>query len=162
MDPEKHPRLAQLAMEIARLQYGPFHRACITSYFLRDNFNIHYWRKVLSFLRGAIQKHVSEFDMHLFDLLNQNRPVQHGRMATPSEDFMICDQYHCSPQEEVPEIRIQDLLYGSIKRHGKFEVLVCRSQLAPYYSYINACEIRERKITGVKRKHSTKDGATLC
>ncbi|XP_066389231.1 uncharacterized protein [Miscanthus floridulus] len=162
MDPEKHPSLAQLAMEIARLQYGSFHGAYIMSYLLRDNFNIHFWRKVLSFLRGAIQKHVSEFGVHPFDLLYQNRPVQHGRMATPSEDFMICHQYHRSPQEEVPEIRIQDLLFGSIKRHGKFEVLVWRSQLPPYYSYVNACEIRKRKITGVKRKHSTKDGATLC
>ncbi|CAD6341984.1 unnamed protein product [Miscanthus lutarioriparius] len=147
MDPEKHPSLAQLAMEIARLQYGSFHGAYIMSYLLRDNLNIHFWRKVLSFLRRAIQKHVSEFGVHPFDLLYQNRPVQHGRMATPSEDFMICHQYHRSPQEEVPEIRIQDLLFGSIKRHGKFEVLVWRCQLAPYYSYVNACEIRKRKIT---------------
>ncbi|ONM20743.1 hypothetical protein ZEAMMB73_Zm00001d005277 [Zea mays] len=50
-------------------------------------------------------------------------------------------KYHRSSQEEVPEIRIQDVLYGSIKRHGKFEVLAWRSQIPPYYSYVHACEI---------------------
>ena len=83
-------------------------------------------------------------------------------MAAPSEDFMICHQYHRSTEEEVPEIRVQDVLYGSIKKHGKFEVLVWRSQIPPYYSYVDACEIRERKITGAKRKHCMKDGATFC
>ncbi|KAG0541408.1 hypothetical protein BDA96_02G014200 [Sorghum bicolor] len=162
MDPETHPRLAQLAMEIARTQKRSIIAAYVTSYFLRDNFNIHFWHKVLSFLRGIIQKHVSEFGVHPLDLLFQNRPVQHGRMATPSEDIIIYDQYHRSSQEEVPEIRIQDLLYGSIKRHGKFDVLAWRSQLAPYYSYINVCEIREQKVTGAKRKRSMKDRATFC
>jgi hypothetical protein len=113
-------------------------------------------------LRGFFQKHVSEFGMHPFDLLEQNKPLQHGRVATPSEDFMVCHQYHRPSQEEVPEITMQDLLYGSIKRHGKFEVLAWRSQIPPYYSYINTCEIREQKTTGSKRKRSMKDGFTYC
>ncbi|XP_066393133.1 putative disease resistance RPP13-like protein 1 [Miscanthus floridulus] len=162
MDPETHPRFAQMAMEIARLQNRSINCAYITSYLLRDNFNIHFWCKVLIFLRGFIQKHISKFGVHPFDLLNQNKPVLHGRMASPSEDFMICHQYHRFPDEEVPEIRVQDVLYGSIKKHGKFEVLAWRSQIPPYYSYVNACEIRERKITGAKRKHCMKDGATFC
>ena len=149
-------------MEIARLQNRSINGAYITSYLLRENFNIHFWCKVLSFMRGFIQTYVSKFGVHPFDLLNQNKPVLHGRMASPSEDFMICHRYHRFPDEEVPEIRVQDVLYGSIKKHGKFEVLVWRSQIPPYYSYVDACEIRERKITGAKRKHCMKDGATFC
>jgi hypothetical protein len=62
-------------------------------------------------------------------------------MAAPSEDLMSCHQYHQSSQVEVPEIRIvQDVLYGIIERHGKFEV----------------------QITGAKRKDRTKDGARFC
>ena len=61
-------------------------------------------------------------------------------MAAPSEDLMSCHQYHQSSQVGVPEIRIQDVLYGSIERHGKFEV----------------------QIIGAKRKHCMKDGARFC
>jgi hypothetical protein len=95
-------------------------------------------------------------------LLNQNIHEQLGRTVAPSEDFMVGHQYHRSSQEEVPEIRIQDVLYGSIKRHGKFDVLVWRSQIPPYYSYVNACVIQERKNTGGKRKRCMNDGATVC
>ncbi|CAD6341980.1 unnamed protein product [Miscanthus lutarioriparius] len=162
MDPEMHPRLAQLAMEIARLQHRSINSAYIISCLLKDNFSIHFWCKVLGFMRGFIQTCVSKFGVHPFDLLNQNKPVQLRRMAAPSEDFMICHHYHLSTEEEVLEIRIQDVMYGSIKKQGKIEVLVWRSQIPPYYSYVNVCEIRERKITGAKRKHWMKDGPTFC
>jgi hypothetical protein len=42
-------------------------------YSLRDDLNIHFWCKVLSFLRGFIQKHAFKFGVHPFDLLNQNK-----------------------------------------------------------------------------------------
>jgi hypothetical protein len=159
-DPEMHPRFAQLVMEIARLQIRSINSAYTTSNLLRDNFSIHFWCKVLSFLRGFIQKHICKFGVHPFELLNKNKPVQLGRMASLSEDFMICHEYRCSPQEGVPEIRMQDVMYGSNKKQGKFEVLGWRSQIPPYYSYVYVCEIRERKITGAKRKHCVEDGAT--
>jgi hypothetical protein len=41
----------------------------------------------------------------------------------PSEEFkMICHQYPHSAQQEVLEMTVQDLVYGSSKRHGNFEV----------------------------------------
>ncbi|CAD6221653.1 unnamed protein product [Miscanthus lutarioriparius] len=160
MDPETHPRLAQLSMEIARTQKRSIIGAYITSYLLRSNFDINFWCKVLNFWRGIIRKHVSKFGAHPSELFDQNRYVQIGRMTAPSEDFMLCRRYQHSSQEEVPEIRVQDILYGSIKLHGKFEVLLWRSQIPPYYSYL--CEIRERKATGAKRKRSMKDGVTFC
>ncbi|PWZ13938.1 hypothetical protein Zm00014a_038243 [Zea mays] len=115
-DPEMHPRFAQLAMEIAILQIRSINSAYVTSYLLRDNFSIHFWCKVLSFLRGVLQAHISKFGVHPSDLLNKNKLVHLGRMASPSEDLIIYHQYHRSPQEEVPEIRIQDVVYGSIKK----------------------------------------------
>jgi hypothetical protein len=162
MDPNTHPRLAQLAMEIARMLNCSINGAYFTSYLLRDNFNIHFWCKVLRFLSRCVQKHVSKFGVHPSVLLNENIPVNLGRMAAPSDDFIIFHQYNWSSQEEVPEIRIQDVMYGSIKRHGKFDVLVWRSQIPPYYSYVNACVIQERKNTGGKRKRCMNDGATVC
>ncbi|XP_062189262.1 uncharacterized protein LOC133892470 isoform X2 [Phragmites australis] len=66
MDPKMHPRHAHLAMEIARMQKGSLIGANVTGRLLRDNFDIHFWCKVLAFLRGLIQKHVSKFVLTLF------------------------------------------------------------------------------------------------
>ncbi|XP_062187561.1 uncharacterized protein LOC133890934 isoform X2 [Phragmites australis] len=162
MDPEMDPRLVHLAMEIARLLNGNLIRANVTSRLLRDNFDVRFWCKVVAFLKGFIQKHVSKFGENPFDLLQRNRPAQLMRMATPSEDIMVYQQYQRSSEEEVPKIRFQDLLYGSVKPHGKFETLGWRSQIPPYYSYVYTCEIREIKATVAKRKRSMKNGVTLC
>ncbi|TVU40569.1 hypothetical protein EJB05_14036 [Eragrostis curvula] len=98
-DPEMHPRLVYLAMEIARVLDGTLFRASITACLLRDNFDIHFWRKVLAFLKGISQKHDSRFE------------------------------------EEIPKIKIQDVIYGNVKPHGKFEALAWRSPIPPYHSY---------------------------
>jgi len=161
MDPEMHPRLMQLAMEIARMQNGSFDGAHITSCLLRGNFDIHFWSKVLSFLRGFVQKHVSKFGEHPVYSLGQNRPTQFGRMVTPSQEFVVSHQYQCSSQEEVPKIRLQDVMYWSVKPHGEFNVLSWRSQIPPYYSYIATCEIREPRTKAAKRKRSMKDEVTV-
>jgi hypothetical protein len=162
IDPEAHPGLAQVAMEIARTQNRSIPGACIICYLLRNNFNIHFWCKVLRFLRVFVQNHVSKFNKHPYDLLSQNRPIQISRMATPSEYVVIRRQYQCSSQEEVPKIRAQDVVYGSMKTCGKFEVLLWRSPIPPYYSYASTYEIQEPRTTSAKRKRSMKDGVTFC
>ncbi|CAL5034385.1 unnamed protein product [Urochloa decumbens] len=164
VDPKTYPRLTLLAMEIARAMKRSFIGANITACALRENFNIRFWLKVQALLRGIIQKNVSRFGEHPFNLLVQNRPAPLGRMTTPSEDLVLCSQYQCSSQEEVPEIKMQDVMYGSVKPHGKFEVLAWKSPVPPYYSYVFTCEIQELKSTGAKRKRSTItiDGVTYC
>ncbi|XP_025802215.1 putative disease resistance protein RGA3 [Panicum hallii] len=161
MDPEMHPRLMHFAMEIARMQKCSFVGANIVSRLLRDNFDAQFWLKVLAFLKGLTQERVSRFE-HPFDLLRQNRPTHLGRMATPSEDVVVYHQHQCYSEEEVPKLRLQDVLYGSIKPHGNFKVLVWKSLIPPYSSYVYSCEIRELKTTTAKRKRPTESGITLC
>ncbi|XP_062187578.1 disease resistance protein RGA2-like isoform X1 [Phragmites australis] len=161
-DPAIHPRLAYLAMEIARMLKQSLIGATATASLPRDNFDIHFWFKVLTFLRGFIQRHVSKFGEHPIDALDQYRPAQLERMATPSEVFLVYLQCQRSSQEEVPKIRIQDVMYGSAKPHGKFEVLAWKSPIPPYHSYVYTCELRELKTTAAKRKRSMKNGVTLC
>ncbi|GJN24323.1 hypothetical protein PR202_gb12059 [Eleusine coracana subsp. coracana] len=135
-DPEAHPRLACLAMEIARVLNGTFLSATVTACLLRDNFEILFWRKVLAFLRRLIQKHVFRVGEHPFDLVDRNRIALLRRMVPPSEYFTVYRQYECSSEEEVPNVTIQDLMYGSLKCYGKFELLAWKSRLPPYYSYV--------------------------
>ncbi|KAK3124263.1 hypothetical protein QOZ80_7BG0584100 [Eleusine coracana subsp. coracana] len=136
MDPEAHPKLVHLAMEIARIMNGSLLGANATARLLRDNFDIHFWRKVLAFFRVFIQKDLSESGELPFDLINQSKPAHLGRMAAPYEYLVVFHQYECSSQEEVPKIRILDVVYGSLKHQGKFDALVWRSQIPPCYSYL--------------------------
>ncbi|KAL6647681.1 hypothetical protein ACP70R_015118 [Stipagrostis hirtigluma subsp. patula] len=160
-DPETHPRLTYLAMEIVKELDGSIIGANITACLLRDNFEIQFWLKLLAFLKGMIQKHVTKFGERPGDLLKQNRTAHLGRMFRSSEDFMVHDQYQCYSQEEVPKITFQDVMYGSIKPHGKFEVLAWKSQIPPYHNYIYTCEIRDLKTTAAKRKRSIRNGVSL-
>ncbi|XP_062186432.1 putative disease resistance protein RGA3 [Phragmites australis] len=131
MDPEMHPRLTHLAMEIVRFLNGSLIGANIMACFLRDNFDIHFWRKVLAFLRGFVKGHVSKFGEHPIDVLIQNKPAHLGRMVRTSEEIMVVHQYERSSQEEVPKIMLHDVMYGGVKPHGKFEALAWRSHVRP-------------------------------
>ncbi|TKW30067.2 hypothetical protein SEVIR_2G011901v4 [Setaria viridis] len=156
MDPEFHPaRFVQVAMEMARLLNRlHINGANVVTCHLRDNFEIHFWCKIYNFLRGFIQKHVSIFGEHPIDLLNQDRPILFGRVTTPYEEFLVTHRYQCSSQVDIPKIGLQDLAFGSVRPLGKFDILLWRSQIPPYYSYIYTCEVQELKIAGAKRKRS--------
>ena len=126
-----------------------------------DNFDIHLWCKIATFLRGFIQKNLSKFGETPFNLVYQNRPVEFERMATSAGIFLVSHQYECSSQEEIPKIRMQDVMFGSVKPTGKFDILLWRAQIPPYYSYAYTCStIEELKTTGAKRKRSMKNGVT--
>ncbi|KAF8731363.1 hypothetical protein HU200_016419 [Digitaria exilis] len=101
MDPEMHPRLTHLAMEIVKMLGNFFISANGTARLLRDNLNVHFWCKVLAFLRGY---------------------AHFARMATPSEEFVVHRQYQCSPEEEVPQIRFEDVMYGLRKHEASWDI----------------------------------------
>ena len=154
-DPMMHPRMVYLAMEIARTFKGPLISATNTARLLRDNFDIHFWRKLLVFKRGFTKWHVSTFGEHPSDVLNQNRPAHLVRMFRTSEEIVVHHQYECSSQEEIPRIELRGVMYGSVKPPaGRFDALLCRSQIPPYYNYIYTCEVRDLKTTSAKRKRS--------
>ncbi|CAL5077862.1 unnamed protein product [Urochloa decumbens] len=161
-DPKMHPRLTRLAMGIAKMLNSSFIAANITAHVLSDNFDVHFWGKVLIFLRGFCQRHVSRFGEHPVNLISQNKPVHLARMTIPSEEFMVQHQNECSHEEEVPQIRFIDVMYGSVKPHEKFDVLAWKARIPPYYSLVYTCEIQELKTTASKRKRSMKNGCTLC
>uniref|UniRef100_A0A0D3GLM1 NB-ARC domain-containing protein n=1 Tax=Oryza barthii TaxID=65489 RepID=A0A0D3GLM1_9ORYZ len=47
--------------------------------------------------------------------------------------------------QKAPKIGIQDILSGRVEPHGKFDLVLWRSHLPPYYSYIYSSEIHEFK-----------------
>jgi len=157
-DPEMHPRLTHLAMEIAKMQISCFFNANTVARLLRDNFNGLFWSKVLAFFRCFIQQHISRFGQPPFCPLGEDRLAYIGRMAAPSEAVVVYHLHLLSSVVEVPKIRLDYVIFGSVKPHGKVEVLIWQSHIPPYYSYVCTCEIQEIKNTGAKRKRSVGSG----
>ncbi|CAL5091533.1 unnamed protein product [Urochloa decumbens] len=164
MDPDMHPKLMRLAMEIAKVM-GQGQPRChlganINAHLLKDNFDVQFWFEFLAFLRQSRhhQKLVSRFGEHPSDLPNQNIPILFGRMSTLPEDIMVYNRCQHPSEGDVPKIKFQDVLCGSVKSHGKFEVLAWRSRIPPYHSYTYTCEIGGPKTRLSKRKRSMKNG----
>ncbi|RCV35029.1 hypothetical protein SETIT_7G206100v2 [Setaria italica] len=137
-----------------RMMKGSFFHAMCAICLLRDSFDIHFWCKVVTFLRRLDKWHVSKFGEHLSHALDQNKPAHFWSMARTSEEIVVCHQYECSSQEEVPKIALASVMYGSVKPPGRFEGLVWRSPIPPYYDYIHTCEVQDLKTTAAKRKRS--------
>ncbi|KAF0926068.1 hypothetical protein E2562_021784 [Oryza meyeriana var. granulata] len=78
-----------------------------------------------------------------------------------------CEIYnHCrvgrahEEEDEAHKIDMQDLLSGRAAPNGKFDLVLWRSHLPPYYSYIYSSEIHEYKSAaifrmGIRRKRKT-------
>ncbi|CAL5077667.1 unnamed protein product [Urochloa decumbens] len=162
MDPKMHPRFAHVAMEIAKLLGERFISMNSVACLLRNNFDIRFWCKVRDFLRRLVQKYVSKFGVHPSALVSQNKPVHIGRMANPFEDFVFYCEHQRYSREEVPKIRLDDVIYGNVNAFGKSEFLQWASPIPPYYSYVVTCEVRELKHRVAKRKRSTENGITIC
>jgi hypothetical protein len=75
MDPKMQPRFAHVAMEIARMLSVCFICANYNASLLRNNFDIHFWCKVLTFLRQLNHENSSKYGGHPYDLIGQNKPV---------------------------------------------------------------------------------------
>ncbi|XP_003561289.2 disease resistance protein RGA2-like [Brachypodium distachyon] len=160
-NPEMHPRLAYLAMEIAKMLNGSLLAAHVISRLLGGNFNMNYWCKVLEFMRRSVAKHISMYGEHPCDLVDENKPTYMAMLGENSgEDLFISDT--CSPQEEIPEITIQDVVYGGVKPDGIFKILAWKSQIPPYHCYIYTCEIRKSQARVFKRKRSLNNKCVSC
>ncbi|KAM0894516.1 hypothetical protein ACQ4PT_024466 [Festuca glaucescens] len=147
-DPEDHPKLTSIAMEMASEMGGSFMFANVVATLLRENLSVRFWCSVLRHLRVQRKKNfllLGEF------FLEGGRPRYAWSMANTrqgSKDksfFRLCGDYQKGPAShcEVPKITAVDLVLGtwSTMPRGKFEILSWRSLIPPYYSYVCSCEL---------------------
>ncbi|PAN05537.1 hypothetical protein PAHAL_1G237200 [Panicum hallii] len=162
-DPGAHPRLANMAMEVARNMNGAFISAHITARVLRGNLDARFWGKVLALYREFVDKHGSRFGGNPFATLNQDGPALLGRMGRAFADLMIHHHYECSSPVEVPDVMtVHEVIFGSevVRAQGKFQ-FVWTSPIPPYYSHIYTCEILGSKPAAAKRKRSVENEVAL-
>ncbi|RLN09805.1 hypothetical protein C2845_PM11G05660 [Panicum miliaceum] len=162
-DPRAHPRLANVAMEVAASMNGAFISAHITARFLRGNLDARFWGKVLALYGEFVDKHGSRFGGNPFATLNQEGPALLGRMGGASADLMVHHNNECSSPVEVPDVMtvqwLDLLMFGSevvVRAQGKFQ-FVWTSPIPPYYSHVYTCEILGRKSAAAKRKRSVEN-----
>ncbi|KAF8696259.1 hypothetical protein HU200_037162 [Digitaria exilis] len=131
-NPEDHPKLASLGMEIAALFWG----ANIVGSIMRADLNVQYWRRVLHGLRKFTSQHLLTHGKHPTDLVEKGRPLYWWSMAR-SQNVMIykVDQkgpYQCTTQKEqvLPKLTARDVIEGraSATHQGKFKAVHWRKK----------------------------------
>ncbi|KAF6985810.1 hypothetical protein CFC21_003626 [Triticum aestivum] len=152
-DPEEHPRLTSIAMELALRMGGSFISAYVIAALLRENFCAWFWCRVLRSFRKYMQKNLLLFGEYC-DVDKSQYIMTIAETRRVSEDlkpFLLHHSYQKGPaaQGEVPRITVVDVLFSrwSTVPRGKFEVLCWRSLIPPYYNYINACEFVRQNTT---------------
>ncbi|XP_037429736.1 uncharacterized protein LOC119295419 [Triticum dicoccoides] len=156
-NPDEHPKLASLGMQLAALLQGSFLGANILGELLRANPSTEFWRGVLSSIRGIVREHLLSFGTHPEDLLGRNFPVNFGSAALvggQAQGYLVYDLREAGPaQSELPKLTSQELLTGrDIPVEDKFEVLVWRSRIPPYCDYVVTYEKQKIHVAARKRQ----------
>uniref|UniRef100_A0A453FHQ2 Uncharacterized protein n=1 Tax=Aegilops tauschii subsp. strangulata TaxID=200361 RepID=A0A453FHQ2_AEGTS len=157
-NPEDHPGLVAIAMDICAEEKGSFIGGNIACSLLRANLDARSWRGVLRNMREYTEKHRHLFGKHPHDLLRKNRHVYLWRLARTSKVFVSYGCYQaCPAQEDVPRMTLQEVLSGRPAPSGRFEALAWRSQIPPCYSYLMSCSVQTPVVPhALARKKSSR------
>uniref|UniRef100_A0A0E0E6Y5 NB-ARC domain-containing protein n=1 Tax=Oryza meridionalis TaxID=40149 RepID=A0A0E0E6Y5_9ORYZ len=155
IDAEEHPKLASIAMDMAREMNGCFMGSSMYSVLLKANFNVRFWSMALAGIREFKQKNLLRYGANIECPWHPVEPTYIRMINNVSSEYLVVlgDYQTCSvkdmvdchtnfPQSEaaVPMVSLQDFLFGSVRPQGKFKVLASRSHLPPHYNYILNCE----------------------
>ncbi|CAM0882463.1 unnamed protein product [Alopecurus aequalis] len=159
-NPEEHPDLASIGMEIALQMNRSFVAANTVSSLLRDNLDSQFWHKMLRCLRDFASKHLSMFGEHPTDLLQKGRPVYLWTMAETKNVVVMRNIYQeRSPQiSELPKITAHDMVPGGVMSQGKFQAVAWRSGIPPCYTYLASFVVSPTdKHTVIGKKRSRQE-----
>ncbi|KAG8088962.1 hypothetical protein GUJ93_ZPchr0011g27149 [Zizania palustris] len=148
MDPDEHPKLVSLGMQLAAVLKGAFLGANILGEVLRANPSAKFWHNSLSIFTELVDNNLSSFDAHPEDLLDRNSPVYFTKVAhvgTKVQGGLLYDLREAGPAEcELAKITSRDMILGGdIPDEHKFDVLIWKSRIPPYHGYIATFEKRE-------------------
>ncbi|CAL5091784.1 unnamed protein product [Urochloa decumbens] len=149
-DPKDQPKLESMAMEICRCTDGSFVGANFVSGLLRDHLNGQYGHMVRASLRRLITTKTSSC-AHV--IVNEKNPKYALRIAT-NECFAIYPCPESFADDMIPKTTLFELVYGTVKCQGKFEVLALKSRIPPYKNYMYTCKML--KSIPTKMKHRPK------
>ncbi|CAL4974319.1 unnamed protein product [Urochloa decumbens] len=145
-DAEEQPELADVCMEMAEVLDRSFLGAIQVGNLLRCNPCPHFWRRILGCFKEYNSMHLRLFGENPGDLIEKDRPVYLWTLLPKVDTALIGYRVYkvCSAQQrdDVPRVTADDLHTRSAKFQGKFEVLIWRSLIPPYYSYFMSCGVQ--------------------
>ncbi|KAM0857196.1 hypothetical protein ACQ4PT_048627 [Festuca glaucescens] len=155
---EDHPKLAAMAMEMARLMNRCFMGAAMISGLLKANFSPRFWSMTLATLRNIKRKKILLYGKPFADPWQMAEPVYVRRARkTSSECFVILADYQTCSAETEPEapkmMSMQDILFGRVRPRENFKVHAWTSHLPPYYNYMFHCGIQRPQHMIARTKH---------
>ncbi|KAL6845058.1 hypothetical protein ACP4OV_024553 [Aristida adscensionis] len=153
-NPDDHPELASMGMEIAVLLNGTFLGANIVGSLMRDDLSAPFWRKVLQCLRTFTRRHLLMHGEHPNDRLQRGEPVYLWRMARSPDEVVVCGTYQKpSAQRDVPKLTATDVIRGSSVPHQeKFRAVAWRSNVPPCYTYLTTYTLEKAGCSVVGKK----------
>ncbi|CAL5075640.1 unnamed protein product [Urochloa decumbens] len=154
----EHPKLASIAMEMAREMSGCFMGATIFGGMLRSRLDIGTWSLALAIYREFRQRN------HFLSCSNPVDPWALSRpLILPTVSrvypgyFVVVKGYQTASAHgdgTAPMISVQDVILGRARPQGKFAALAWRSHIPPHYNYVFSCEQR-MPVSAVSRKNRT-------
>ncbi|KQK21147.1 hypothetical protein BRADI_1g58965v3 [Brachypodium distachyon] len=173
-DTEEQPKLASVAMEIFEEYFdlevfndftGPFANTINIAGYLRANINIQHWRRILTRVRGTRLRNQCRLSTGPSDATrveNKHFYFYIPRAAKPTKDCVVDSHVRVElSHEDVTKVTMDEVVSGSAPPQERFDVVVWKSHLPPYYSYITSCEIRDSKCM-LKWNNRCKKRKSLC
>ncbi|TVT98620.1 hypothetical protein EJB05_31894, partial [Eragrostis curvula] len=174
-DPEDRPDLARIAVALFEgfmlLDVSPFTTVSNLAATLRSDMTARAWRRVLNvsaattvFLPDHSSHTGGEID-NLPEFCFLCRPVRGD--ACRSTPFLFCDRRKSTTRGdhgELPRVTLLELVTGRAAvdvGETRFDVLVWRSRIPPYASYVVACDVERARrvvVAGEKRVRKRRRG----
>ncbi|KAE8814621.1 hypothetical protein D1007_08143 [Hordeum vulgare] len=149
-NPVQHPRLAQIADQLAREFRTEWSLVAMNIFadLLGRNLDVHFWRGMLSRMRRSVERNLSMFGEHPRLLIERRHQVDVTDFVLHPNASPLCIMPSCtsgSSRTEVtteraslPRVRLGDLMMDpGVRPQGDFNVVSWESRLPPYSSFIH-------------------------
>ncbi|TKW16501.1 hypothetical protein SEVIR_5G303166v4 [Setaria viridis] len=153
-NPDDHPELASIAMEIAEELDRSFLSANLYGGFLRGNMDSRFWRRILELERTHVERSIIHFGERPQTLLRKNQAAYVWSLPNISMRLKVLYCQKNCLQSEVPKTKLHEVQTRSAESYGRLEVLVWKSRIPPYHSCTMICEMEAPPHMMGKKKRS--------
>ncbi|XP_066385073.1 disease resistance protein RGA2-like [Miscanthus floridulus] len=143
-DPENHPQLESIAMELAMNLNGLLLVGNMLADMLRKNQDVQFWFHILKRLRKSIEHNFSRFGEHPKQLLERDHPLD-ITMLVPLPSATLCVMPSHDETRILPKVKLADIVQGStaILPNEEFQIIT---------KFVTNCIAEERPCTSSDNK----------
>jgi hypothetical protein len=156
-DPENHPQLSSIAMELAMNVNGLLLVANTLADLLRKNQSVRFWFHMLKRFRQSVERNFSRFGEHPKQLVERDHPTDITMLVQPSSAVLRLMPPHGDARlcmEQLPKVKFADLVQGSatVQPDEEFQITMWESRLPPFTKFVASCVAEEHPCTSSDNK----------